>query len=172
MITEESLCLRYKEMGTVDLLEIIAKKEDYTELAVLIASEELKYRRVPDEEIKNYHSVNPKVTSLTENNISDLAFYQKVLFFIVWIPKIRGWFTRSFQSDGYVLKNQQASYYSIIGFIVFFSGLTLARTPNLLFFVLFVVGFILTYLFDILFNKERQLKQMQIKITQGKSLWW
>lgn len=173
IVTKESLRLRYKEMETVDLLEIIAKKEDYTELAVLVALEELKYRRIPDEEIKNYHSMNPKATSLTENNITDLAFYQKMLFFLLWIPKIRGLFTRSFRSGDYILKNQQSNYYSIVGFVILFPSYLLTNRLNpLFFFALMVSGFILTYLFDILFNNARQIKTMQLKIMQGKSLWW
>jgi hypothetical protein len=56
MATEEELREKHTGLETVDLLHIMAHKNDYTDVAVSVASEELTKRKVPQNEIDDYQS--------------------------------------------------------------------------------------------------------------------
>ena len=51
MATEEELREKYTGLETIDLLHIIANKNDFTEIAVFVASEELAKRKAESLEI-------------------------------------------------------------------------------------------------------------------------
>jgi hypothetical protein len=172
MVTEEALRLRYKEMTVIDLLEIVANKGDYTEIAISVAIHELRNRNVSEDEIKNYHSVIAArwPDALTDNNTEDLNLLQKVMFYFLWIPRLRRLFTNNFLPNSYVLKQQQASYYSIAGFcILLLSRLSLRNNSASIFIEILIAGFAPVYIFDIIFNKSRQIREMEKKVAQKKA---
>ena len=172
LITLQELEDKYSKLETFDLLEIVANKPGYTELAIFAASEELKRRRVPREEIKNYRSVfslqKDKVLQKA-NYLVDLALWQKLLFYIWWVPKFRHELTRNFSPNGYVLKSQQASYYSITGFCIFMcSAAYYHKFSGIIILSFWIGGFIPVYLFDVYYNKKRQIRIFEKTISEGK----
>ncbi|MES2062151.1 MAG: hypothetical protein V4456_09545 [Bacteroidota bacterium] len=173
MVTQESLQEAYVKLGTIDLLEIVANKNGYTELAVSVALAELKKRNVTNDEIRNYKSVFPQQPDelLVKNYLTDLNLFQKIIFYAFWIPRIRSFFTMDFQSDGYVLKKQQSNYYSILGFIFFFLALAASPYPNSTYIAVWCGGFVASYLFDIYFNREKQITDLRRRLEEGKSMW-
>jgi hypothetical protein len=110
MVTEQDLQEKYAGMQTDDLLEITANRPDYTDLAVSVALDELKRRKIPEGEIRNYKSVitHEIDQNVLDNYLIDLSFFQKLEFFTVIIPLIRKRFHihYDFISTGYVLKSQ------------------------------------------------------------------
>nr|WP_067054351.1 hypothetical protein [Mucilaginibacter sp. L294] len=173
MVTQESLQEAYAKFDTIDLLEIVANKNGYTELAVSVALAELRKRNVTNDEIRNYKSVFPQQNDelLVKNYLTDLNLFQKIIFYILWIPRIRSFFTMDFQSDGYVLKSQQSNYYSILGFVFCFLALATSQYPNQTYIAVWCGGFIASYLFDICFNRDKQITDLQKRLEDGKSMW-
>lgn len=55
MITKTELEQKYKNISTVELLEIISKSHDYTELAKEVAIEEVKSRGLYEDDMQNFY---------------------------------------------------------------------------------------------------------------------
>ena len=165
-MTEESLQEQYAKMKTTDLLGITANKSGYTELAISIAINELKNREIPEDQIrKSGAAIHEQENKFwMENCLFDLSFSQKLAYyFILWIPRVRVYFIKYFKKNGYLLKNNQSNYYSILGFLflmITFISSELSNSVFLLFSV-WPLGFLLSYLYDINFNKERQLDNLK-----------
>jgi hypothetical protein len=172
MVTQESLKEQYAKFDNIELLEITANKKGYTELAISVALTELKKRGIPNDEIRNYKSVLPQQPDelLVKNYLADLNLFQKIIFYILWIPTIRDYFTTNFQPGGYVLKYQQSNYYSILGFVFTFLSLLATQYPNQTYIAVWCGGFLASYLFDIYVNRERQITDLQKRLKDGKSM--
>lgn len=172
MVTREDLQEKYANLPNEKLLEIIDRKFDYTELAILVAIEELGKRNVSEKEITNYKDEKIKtVHSFIRKNIAyDLSIVQKNLFYFIWFPLLNYAFKMNFRDDGYVLKLQQANYYSLLGFIFFMidSGICGSQGFSILIFIaLWIVGFLVTYAFDEYFNRQRQIKRINKMFNPG-----
>src|ERR1700733_6171241 len=118
-MTREDLREQYAALSTNELLEIIDRKFDYTELAVTVALEEISRRNLSEENIREYKEEQvAKVNSFIKKNIADdLNIFQKILFFFIWLPLLNFPFKQNFRDDDYILKLKQASYYSLFGFV-------------------------------------------------------
>jgi hypothetical protein len=175
VITKEDLQEKYAKMKTVDLLQIMANKDNYTDLAVSVAKEELKKRNVPDEEVRNYKPAfeyKPNEKTI-ENYFVDLNILQKaisyfliILFYNLTINRFGA--ARNIYPARHLLKTQQANFYMVTG-ISF--GIAAIITNNIYpstFIYIWISGFIISWLFDIGFNKQRQINQIQEKVDQGK----
>ena len=176
MVTEESLNELYRKMSTEDLLEIAKDKIGYTELANSVALEKLKHRKVTPNEITQYESIFPKIDDDTKRNcLVDLEFSKKLLyFFVLWFPRARRLFASNFRQDGYILKIGQSNYYSVLGFIFVVASFIIASKLfyNLTaFLILWIAFFFLSYLFDIYFNRQRQMENIQKAIDSGEIPW-
>ncbi|MEO6849461.1 MAG: hypothetical protein ABI203_01955 [Mucilaginibacter sp.] len=166
MVTEEDLQEQYSKMETADLLGITANKSGYTDLAISVAMKELKSRKVPEKEIRERGDVIYKQANKywIENCLFDLSFSQKVVYyFILWIPRTRKYYSDNFRQNGYFLKLNQSNYYSFLGFIFFIGTFICGFTFNSLFllFSTWPAGFLLSYLYDVNFNKLRQTTNLQ-----------
>jgi hypothetical protein len=166
MVTEESLQEQYAKMETDDLLRITANKSGYTELAISVAIEELKKRGITEDQIrKTGEIIHEQANKLwMENCLFDLSFLQKMAYyFILWMPRLRIYFTKNFKQNGYLLKNDQSNYYSLLGFLFLIITFIFSVLFNSSFLPvsLWPIGFLLSYLFDINFNKQRQIKNLQ-----------
>lgn len=96
MVTREDLQDKYTKLNKADLLEITASKPDYTDRAVSVALNELKKRKVPEIEIKNYKSVfkqKPDEKTI-QNYFVDLNIFQKLVFYFLIIPTYRRYFNK------------------------------------------------------------------------------
>jgi hypothetical protein len=165
MITREELEKRYATLSNNELLDIIEDKYSYTELAVLVALEEVSRRKLNENDIKKYkENAFKNVQAFIKKNIEDdLTFLQKNLFFFLWIPFLNFLFKRSFMDDGFVLKLKQANYYSWSGFILFVvAGIIQSqfKLSNSTFWILWILSFLIAYNYDEFFNRKRQIKKL------------
>jgi hypothetical protein len=172
MVTEEELQEQYAQMETDDLLSITANKSGYTDLAIAVALKELKSRKIPEKKIKERGDVIYEQANKLwmDNCLFDLSFSQKLIYyFIMWVPRARYYYTNNFKQDGYFLKLNQANYYSFFGFLFFIGTFICGFTFNSLFlrFSTWPVGFLLSYLYDINFNKLRQITNLQKMKDEG-----
>ena len=172
MVTYESLQEQYTKLEVFDLLEIYTNKEAYTELAQSVALEELKKRKVPKQDIDSYKPVlieqnDPEVL---KNYLIDLKLWQKIVFYFVWIPRIRSYFTYNFAPEGFILKSNQCNFYSVIGFVFCMLSGIISSQYHYPFVTMWGAGFLVAHAFDILYNKQRQIDGMQKKVDEGKVL--
>ena len=168
MVTEKELQEKYTQFDTESLLEIATNKYGFTELANLMALKELRKRKVPDQEIKDYKPVMVnKIDPLTRQNcLIDLKFFYKVLFYFIFIPKLRRYFTYNYLPNGFILKQDQSYYYSVVGFCFCILSFAIMEYSGTNIFILWCLGFIPAYLFDIGFNKERQIRKLQAALDK------
>jgi len=165
MITKEELEKRYVTLSNNELLEIIEDKFSYTELAVIVALEEISRRKLNESDIKKYkeNAFEDAKMFIKKNIEDDLTFLQKNIFFFLWIPFLNFLFKRSFIDDGYILKIRQANYYSWCGFIFFIIDAILQsqfKLSNSIFWIIWILSFLLPYYYDEFFNRKNQIKKL------------
>ncbi len=164
-------------MLTDDLLEIAKDKIGYTELANTIALEELKHRKMPSQEIAQYEPLDRKINAHTkENCLIDLEFPKKLLyFFVLWFPKARQLYSPNFMQNGYILKSDQSNYYSVLGFISIVTTLIIIHNlyynSTVAFLVMWIALFLLSYLFDVYSNRQRQIRNIQKAVDSDEIPW-
>ena len=177
MVTKESLQSHYANLETSALLEIITQNSGYTELAVSVALDELKFRNVAPEDIEIYQETDNYQPNplLVENYLVDLTFAQKFAFYvfwIIWIPRLRVFVKINFREDGYILKSNQMRYYAIAGFsLALISMICNSSIGDIAWFV-WIGGFIVAYTFDNQYNKDKQIKKLEnIMESHGNFEW-
>jgi hypothetical protein len=90
------------------------------------------------------------------NNITDLNIFAKAFSFFVLIPK-NGVRDIVKIKPGCILKEQQWNYYLVTGISFFIISALIATNSGLSFFWLWPLGFGISYLFDIFYNRQRQI---------------
>lgn len=166
MITKEDLEKKYLKLSNRELLDILDNKHQYTELAVIVALKELSKRNIDEKEIKSYkeNQVKEAEIFIKKNIVDDLNFFQKNIFFFLWLPFINFLFKRSFIDDGYILKLKQANYYSWFGFIsCILSSIIKTRfeTSELFFWGIWIFSFPIAFYYDEYFNRYNQIKKLR-----------
>jgi len=165
-MTREDLQEQYAVLSTNELLEIVDRKFDYTELAVTVALEEISRRNLSEEDIREYkkEQVARAKIFIKRNIVDDLTIFQKILFFFIWLPLLNFPFKQNFRDGDYILKLKQANYYSLLGFVfmvltAFSSGFT--PHSDLTDFTIWFLSFLPAYGFDEYFNRKRQIRRLQ-----------
>lgn len=166
MVTEKSLKEQYAKINTDDLLHIVANKSGYTELAISVAIKELKSRNISENEITKQGIVIHERENKywMENCLFDLSFFQKLAYyFILWMSRARYSYSDNFKQEGYLLKVNQSNYYSVLGllFLIVTFICVIYSNSLLLLFGIWPSGFLLSYLYDINYNKQKQIRNIQ-----------
>jgi hypothetical protein len=160
MVTKEDLQQKYQKLSTEKLIEIIDNKVNYTELALEVAKAEFVSRNASKQDVADY--VWKKIdntNSAVEKSIEPIGFFQKLLFFFLFIPLLHFAFKMNYRSDGATLKLRQSNYYSLIGFITLILS-TLAivafnwNVADSTVLGIWMIFFIPAYLLDDYFNKR------------------
>ena len=164
--TSEELKETYSTLSTIELLEIVDNKFGYTALAISAALEELSIRKVSEQDIENYknHVIENDVQFLKQNIVYDLNFFQKNLFYFLWVPLLNFPFKQNFREDNLLLKLKQANYYSLLGFLfLMLSGFISAMLAwsDWTSLAIWIFGFPLAYTFDEKFNRRRLIKRLE-----------
>ena len=172
-MTQQELKEEYSKLSNQELLSIIDKKFDYTELAVTVAIQEMGNRNISESDIADYKTeqIRHAENFIKRNIIDDLTILQKNLFFFLWLPLITFSFKRNFNEDGYLLKLKQANYYSLLGFISFVLvaiASTLFDLTNSFSIGLLILLFLPVYFFDEYFNRQQQIERLR-KIFERRS---
>jgi hypothetical protein len=165
-MTREDLQEQYAALSTNELLEIIDRKFDYTELAVTVALEEIGRRNLSEENIREYkeEQVAQAKSFIKKNIVDDLNVFQKILFFFIWLPLLNFPFKQNFRDGGYILKLKQANYYSLLGFVfMVFIAFSSGSNPHsdLTDFTIWFLSFLPAYGFDEYFNRKRQIRRLR-----------
>ena len=118
MVTKEELHEKYSELSNGELLEIIDNKHGYTDVAVSVALSEISKRDIDEKQIAQYKEKQLyHLEDVIEKNFTDdLAVYQKLLFYLFWLPLLTFTFKNNYAREGNMLKLRQASFYSWCGF--------------------------------------------------------
>lgn len=165
MITREDLEKRYTSLSNKELLEIVEDKFAYTELAIVIALEEISRRKLDENDIKKFKEGSlEKLQTLVDKCIfDDLTFLQKIMFFFLWFPFLNFIFKRNFIENDFILKLKQANYYSWCGFIFCIVTMIIKSQFNLpeLFWVSWIISFLIAYEYDEFFNRKNQIEQLK-----------
>ncbi|KGO90833.1 hypothetical protein [Flavobacterium suncheonense] len=167
MVTKEELEKRYAELSNKELLDIIENKFSYTELAIAVALEEISKRKLDEDDIKAYKNTKIKEfnTFIQKNIVNDLSFFQKLIFFFIWLPFLNFPLRRNFYEDGYVLKLKQACYYSWTGFIFCILASIIDSNffdkEKIILLIIWMLSFIIAYFFDERFNRQNQIAKLQ-----------
>jgi len=169
IMTRQELQEAYASYSTNQLLEILDNKFHYTELAVSVALEELGKRKPDENDIAAYKEEREAVLlqSIHYNYIEGLSIGQKILFFFLFIPFIRGIIAQNFIDDGKILKLKQASYYSWTGFIllmliVLISSLLIDHgVSSLAVFSIWFLSFLIPYALDEKYIRPAQISRIR-----------
>jgi hypothetical protein len=133
MITEESLREQYVKMTTDELLHIVSNKSGYTELAITIATKELRHRNVSEAQVTKLGQIIHEQENKywMDNCLLDLRMSAKLAYyFILWFPRVRYYFQNNFNQEGYLLKLNQSNYYSLLGAVSFILTLGFSAYTN------------------------------------------
>jgi len=190
MPTEEELEKTYSQMATDDLLYMMARKGDYTGEAIDAATRELQRRKVSPTEIKSAHAIEDPYKKLwMENCLYDLTIWQKAAYYFLSLPVwigyriIRlnsfgyyrsGW--ASYKPQGFILKSQQSAYYQITGIAFFVLSIILYHATTIgggaiIFFSTWILGFGLSFVFDLAYNRQRLSGKLRDAIDAGELPW-
>jgi hypothetical protein len=177
MITKESLETRYLKLDTLSLLEIISADSGYTPLAISVAIDELKRRNVAFELIEKQKKISfyQPDPVLLAHCLIDLHFIQKLLFYLfwlIWIPRFRFLVRINFREEIYILKLNQANYYSIVGFVFSFIAMAANQSIGDAAWFIWFAGFIVAYLFDVGYNKQKQINKLESIMMSGGDFEW
>lgn len=171
MVTEEELIQQYVKMTTDELLHIVSNKSGYTELAITVAKKELRYRKVSESEIENLSQIihDQENKFWMDNCLFDLRILAKLAYyFILWLPRMRYYYQSNFKQEGYLLKLNQSNYYTLLGVVFFILTIVFsAYTNSVIALGIWPLGFILTYLYDLFYNRKRQINKFQKIIKEG-----
>ena len=163
MVTKEDLEKRYSNLSNHELMDILENKFSYTELSVSVAFAEISKRKITEDDIKTYKEsqIQEAEKFIKKNVVDDLSFLQKNLFFYLWIPFIGFILKRKFIDDEYILKLKQANYYSWFGFVSCFLSVLVESNLKFPFLICWIFLFLMAYIFDESFNRQKQIKKLQ-----------
>lgn len=121
MYTKEELAERYSKFENSQLLEILDKKENFTENAIVAAKEELQKRNLTSEQVEEYKEDKTVKEQLAhELSIEELTRGEKIRFFFFgFVPIVNGAIRANFRQDGYELKLKLSRYYGTFGLLSF-----------------------------------------------------
>jgi len=164
-MTKEDLEKQYAEFSTNELLEIVDRKFDYTDLAVAVALAEISKRGISEEALKEYKDlqVSRIKESVRKIVIDDLKIGYKIFFFFIWFPLLNFPFKQNYRDGNFVLKLSQAKYYSALGFLfMMLTGLVsgVYDLSNLTAVTIWFISFIPAYAFDEFFNRKRLIQRL------------
>lgn len=160
---------RYARYSTAQLLKIIKDKVSYTPLALELAFTELSSRNIDRFEVESYAEQHYKDKENTFINTyqNDLTFIQKLFFSTLGlIPLLSYPLRQNFKEDNYILKIEQATTYTAIGWISFIvSGILSAfifpDSELFSIFIIFSLLFMGCYIYDITVCKKERLKKLR-----------
>jgi hypothetical protein len=118
MYSKEELSERYRKFEDNELLEIIYRTEDYTENAILAATDEVKRRGIKTVELENFYETRERDHKIEEATRSvPLTLREKVAWFFLLglIPILNTGIRLNYRDFGLTKKIDQSRYYSTYG---------------------------------------------------------
>jgi hypothetical protein len=162
-MTIEEIQEQCESLSNEQLLLVVNNKQLYTEQIVRVAYQEIRKRGLSKQEIKEIEKVQARRAKIITGNIQeDILFWEKVVFFILCLPRMHFLVFRDYRKRGYVLKVRQAWYYNLLGLIFFILSAILAEYFHSLLAggIIWISSFLLTYFFNEYYFKERTIKYL------------
>src|SRR6185312_598649 len=164
-MNKEDLEQQYAALSTNELLEIVDRKFDYTDLAVTVALAELSKRQISEESMKEYKElqISRFKESVRKIIIDDLKVGYKIFFFFIWLPLLNFPLKQNYRDGNFVLKLSQANYYSGLGFLfIMLTALfsSLYNLSTLTAGTIWFLSFLPAYAFDEFFNRKRLIQRL------------
>ena len=164
MLDKEDLRQQCESLSTEELFIVVHNRIRYTEQIVIAAQTEIRRRGLSKEEIDKHSARQVRRSKMVDGNITDdILTIEKILFFVLCLPKLNYFVMRHYRREKYVLKIKQARFYTATGLV---TVLTLAmfwnRYPSLLAAaVLWMSSFMAAFLFDRYYNKNRVIRKLE-----------
>jgi hypothetical protein len=115
--SSEELRERYATWSDRKLLSVILFKGQYTAEAVEIARKELGHRRITAHDIDMFlYEQEEKRRREEQSSEVSLSFWSKLRCFFLWFLPAQA------TGGGFILKEQQSQFYSVTGFVSFFTN--------------------------------------------------
>jgi hypothetical protein len=162
MITKQDLQEKYAAYSLPELLEVVENKHNYTDLAVVVAIEEISKRNVTEEQIASAKEEQAlEIKEMVKKNYVDrLSVSQKhIFFFLFWFPFLTAAIKLNFAEDGSQMKLKQARYFSWLGVISMVVASLAGYNFNISFWLILIPEFAVTLIFDGVFNPVYKLKE-------------
>jgi hypothetical protein len=171
MITREDLRHKYAAFSNFELLAIVEDSANYTDLAVAVAREELQKRNLTKTDFDNYKEYQQEEARIYINKyfVEELTIWQKLFFYILWIPILHFPIKQNLAQDGYILKTRQAGYYSICGFILMIAAVFFSAAigeSDWITLIVWLLLFLTPLQFDHYFNKGRLIKKYNAEVAR------
>ncbi|WDF70169.1 hypothetical protein PQ465_07265 [Sphingobacterium oryzagri] len=172
-VSEESLAKRYESLTNDELFELLDNKFEYTDLAVKTAFSELSKRDVSEEDIKRYKTklINKVADDFSKLVYYDLKTYQKILYYIFWLPIFNFAFKMNYREKGEYLKIKQANYYTTLGFLCLFPTVAISVSfefDEISTLFLWLSCLLPTYAFDDFLNRNVIIKKIYRRFAEDK----
>lgn len=168
MIDRDSLVEKYEQMTAEDLLYILSAGSAYTDLAKTVAHEQLIKQGITGDEINKFlsnttYDYSPEIRS---NAFADIKLWQKLFLFFIWPPRIRGWVNNKFYTKHQILKVRKSNYYLVAGVSLFIISYIIYAAIQINLLISWAFSFVPAYLFDIGYNKNRQIKVIKEQLEK------
>lgn len=141
MYNKEDFAARYAGLEDFKLLEILDNPENFNEVAIEAAQEELRKRKIKPERVTQYKE--QKATDENEAHekaILPLSLPEKLRFFFLGFVPILNWALRAnLKDDGYVLKARQSGHYSMFGIITLVISVIVSLGTSFFTFVMLIL---------------------------------
>ncbi|UKJ07882.1 hypothetical protein [Solitalea lacus] len=171
MSEKEDLTELYARYTNEELLDLLNARENYTDLAVRVAFEELKNRNLGEQEIKDYITSKFKKAEqfIAENIHNELSLQLKSYFYFFWLPIFTFPFQLNYKEERLILKLKQSNFYSLMGFCFFtigtigylFLGFSLLSAL-----AIWVGGIIMAMVLDHRFNRNKIIRDFERTIRK------
>jgi hypothetical protein len=159
MFSKEELQKKYADFDDEQILKILANKSDYTEIAIDVASEEFKRRKLDSNTLENETKFIEESKKLKIEN-ERLNLFSKFLYFVfsfTTIGLIVAYQNKNdFNQRGSRYKSSQILYYSATGIIIILGCIiySIFFDSNVVFLIPIIIAFIIFLLLENKFLKN------------------
>jgi hypothetical protein len=160
MQPKEELDKLYSTFSDRQLLDIVNEKDQYTETAVQVATQEIRRRNLNETHFKDYSDTIVMEAKIAEHVASiELTFFEKLKFFFIWIMPffIEVGIRMNLAEAGLKTKVKQSRIFSLLGFLTFMLAGFLAVIFNHSDFEsisIWILFFVLTYFIEKKFRNK------------------
>lgn len=162
-MTIEEIQQQCETLSNEQLLLVVNNKLLYNEKIVRVAYQEIRKRGLSKQEVKKIEKAQARRARIITGDIhEDVLFWEKIVFFIICVPRIHFWVLRDYRRKGSVLKFWQGQYYSLLGLVFLLLSIFLGRLLHsfLAGGMIWVSSFLLAYLLSESYFKGRIIKYL------------
>ena len=165
-MNKEELRKQCESLSNQQLIAIVDNKIRYNVQIVTAAQIELESRAISKEEVKTHkRQLTQQARIITGNIVDELGLPDKILFFIIFFPRLNYFVRRSYRKQNYVLKLRQAGYYSLLGFVscILIFSVGLQRLSPVDCFIIWGLSFLPVYAFDHYYYKQKTIERLRMR---------